>query len=360
MKNTFLLPFAMLALISGCGGTSSALNELKDALSDGGQELVQDVLINEAVEKEKDAIAAIEETKGTGADLLDATKATGVAPVDLQDMDFATIEPGDIILINDEEEGEAVVVKLTGGNSGGEELFILTAEGQSAIIRSSESFKLSQENEQLAAAALEAAATTQDETTISNANVSFNLLTEYASDGDDVLRDKIEIFVLANPGDDEPVVVVSSEKIKTIDPNTAFLFDDYLTVSEAGNRGSFVAPSGTQTYAGTVLLSTRSVNLADKIFALSSENLELSVNFGNSTGSLSASDLTDENGNTGSLVGKFSVINATGSITGEGAANINDISASGPLTGSFDSSADLVGGLLDAGDVTAVFAGKKD
>jgi len=353
MKNTFLLPFAMLTLISGCGGTTSALNEVKDALTDGAQKLVQDVVITEEVEKQKVAIAAIKETKGTGADLLAAEKAKGVAPVGTQDIDFANIKPGAVILIDDEETGEAVVVKLTGGNSGGEELFMLTADGSSLIIRSSENFLLVQENEELAQAALEAAARTNSEITISNAKISFNVLTETASDGDDVLRKEIELFVFANPGDEEQVVSARYDKIKIIDPNTAFLFDDYFTTTEAGNNGSFVAPSGTQTYTGTALLT-------DEAIALSSENLELSVNFSKSTGSLSASDLTDENGNTGSLNGKFSVINATGSITGTGAANVNDITARGPLTGSFDSSADLVGGLLDAGDLTAVFAGKKD
>ena len=354
MQIKFLLPLATLTLMSGCGGsTVSSSNELVnnfiDDLNRGGA-LFQ---VNQDVNDERSAIEAIEVATGTGSAFREAAIASGVLAQTLDDID--AIEVGEVAILGAEEEGNPAVAKLAGSAFGGEQLFIITTDEDSSILRLSENIVAMEDNRALVQEqVVDVTRTLALSADIPNSTVNFELYTDEDTKEEETLRDAYELLVYDDAGIDggNVAVTVQHSRFKTMGIS---IYDEYLYETQAGNNGSFEAPNGTQTYVGTVFLGTRNNSVQ-----LSGTDLEMSVDFNNSTGTLSASDLVSADGDTGSLEGAFTVINATGSFTGSGIATVNNTSERGSVTGSFDTTADLAGGMFDAGEIAALFAAQKD
>ena len=350
MKLKFLLPLATLTLLSGCGGTSDSA--LISRISSGNTAL--DAVADNANSVERSAIQGIDAATGTADAMLAAAAASGPA-LSEEDIVFSEIAIGEAVLIEGAEgEPNVAVVKLAGGSVGGEQLFIINTDGESSIYRTSESIEVMTENGTL----LEQQSYTttvseMDSADIPGSNTSFILFRDLSANGEETLKDIYELEVY--DADGNPAIFVKSSTYKTLGTSNRVLYGDYLDDATAGNNGSFELPSGVQTYTGTAILAT-----SDNSVQITSTDLEMSVDFSNSNGTLSASDLVTADGDTGSLEGAFTVINATGSFTGSGVGTLNNTSESGTITGSFDTTADLAGGLFDANEMAGVFAAQKD
>jgi hypothetical protein len=373
----FLLPLATLTLISGCGGSGvSSLNEIRDILSDfDSGSAVQNAVVNEQVNTERSSIQAIDAVNSTGSAMISAAAATGVPAVDATDQTFVDdLVVGEPILIDipDEDSGttqQAALIKLKGG-SFGEQILVLSSDDGSQIIRSSHSATVQQANSAKLEDMYESGSfddTYYDETLnagITDSSVSFMFVSENSSIGEEAFRGSYKILVFSGPdavNDGDGAVSAQLSRNKTIGDSAAFLHGPYMVTIDAGHSGSgsFTLPNGTHTYTGTVLLGMKGSSAS-----ASGTNLEMSVDFSNSTGTLSASNLTGENGEVGSMNGAFTVIPATGSFTGQGVATVNSTSEIGSITGSFDSSANLAAGIMDThpetGTITGMFAAQKN
>jgi hypothetical protein len=354
MKFKLLLPLATLTLLSGCGGTSDS--SLMARISSGNTAL--DAVADNANSVEAAAIQGIDAATGTANAMLAAAAASGPASSE-EDLVYFELEIGQAILLEGEEgDGNTALIKLAGSSVGGEQLFIISNDSESRIYRSSESIEVMTENGDL----LEQQFLTGSATTVFSelnsadmpgSNVSFIIFRDLSANEEETLSDTYELEVYDFTG--RPAVTVRSTRYTTLGSNNRVVYGDYLDDSEAANDGGFQLPVGVQTYSGTVVLATR-----DNSVQLAGTDLEMSVDFNNSTGTLSASDLVSADGDTGSLEGAFTVINATGSFTGSGVGTVNNSSAVGTITGSFDSTANLAGGLLDANEMAGVFAAQKD
>mgnify|MGYP005703100305 FL=1 len=365
MMLRFLLPLSTLTLISGCGGSGV------DILSnfDSGNAL-QNAVVNEQINTERSSIQAIDAVNSTGSAMISAAAATGVPAVDATDSNaFADdLVVGEPILIDiaGEDGGttqQAAVVKLKGG-SFGEQIFLATSDDGSQIIRSSHNAAVYQTNsDKLEDLIFDDSY--YDETLnagITDSDVSFMLVSQIESIGEEAFKEVYRVIAFSGPdavnGGDVPVFALLSRN-KTIGDSAASLHGPYMVTNEAGNSGSFTLPNGTYTYTGTV-----SLRMKDGSASASGTNLEMSVDFSNSTGTLSASNLTGEDGEVGSMNGAFTVIPATGSFTGQGVATVNSTSEIGSITGSFDSSANLAAGIMDThpetGTITGMFAAQKN
>jgi hypothetical protein len=373
----FLLPLATLTLISGCGGSGvSSLNEIRDILSDfDSGSAVQNAVVNEQINTERSSIQAIDAVNSTGSAMISAAAATGVPAVDATDQTFVDdLVVGEPILIDipDEDSGttqQAALIKLKGG-SFGEQILVLSSDDGSQIIRSSHSATVQQANSAKLEDMYESGKfddTYYDETLnagITDSSVSFMFVSENSSIGEELFRGSSKILVFSSPdavNDGDGAVSAQLSRNKTIGDSAAFLHGPYMVTIDAGHSGSgsFTLPNGTHTYTGTVLLGMKGSSAS-----ASGTNLEMSVDFSNSTGTLSASNLTGEDGEVGSVNGAFTVIPATGSFTGQGVATINSTSEIGSITGSFDSSANLAAGIMDThpetGTITGMFAAQKN
>ena len=366
-----LLSLATLTLISGCGGSGvSSLNEISDNLSnfDFGN-AIQNAVINEQINTERSSIQAIDAVNSTGSAMISAAVATGVPAVNATDDTafFDDLVVGEPILVNipNEDSGtteQSALIKLKGG-SFGEQIFLVSGDEENQIIRSSHSAAVYQTNsDKLDAMNL----VNSDEDIlnggIKDSSVSFMLVSENSSIGEEAFQETYKILVFGGPDavdDGDGSVAAQLSRIKTIGDSDVFLHGPYMVTTDAGHRGSFTLPNGTHTYTGTVLL-----RMKDGSASASGTDLEMSVNFSNSTGTLSASNLTGEDGHVGSMNGAFTVIPATGSFTGKGVANLNSTSEIGSITGSFDPSANLAAGIMDTdteiGTITGMFAAQKN
>jgi hypothetical protein len=364
MMLRFLLPLSTLTLISGCGG--SGVGILSNFNSGNA---LQNAVVNEQINTERSSIQAIDAVNSTGSAMISAAAATGVPAVDATDSNaFADdLVVGEPILIDiaGEDGGttqQAAVVKLKGG-SFGEQIFLATSDDGSQIIRSSHSAAVYQTNsDKLDAMNLEASQNEQLNAGITDSSVSFMLVSQIESIGEGAFKEVYRVIAFSGPdavnGEDVPVFALLSRN-KTIGDSAASLHGPYMVTNEAGNSGSFTLPNGTYTYTGTV-----SLGMKDGSASAYGTNLEMSVDFSNSTGTLSASNLTGEDGEVGSMNGAFTVIPATGSFTGQGVATVNSTSEIGSITGSFDSSANLAAGIMDThpetGTITGMFAAQKN
>jgi hypothetical protein len=369
----FLLPLATLTLISGCGGSGfSSLNEIRDILSDfDSGSALQNAVVNEQINTERSSIQAIDAVNSTGSAMISAAAATGVPAVDATDQTFVDdLVVGEPILIDipDEDSGttqQAALIKLKGGSLG-EQILVLSSDDASQIIRSSHNAAVYQTNsDKLEDLIFDDSY--YDETLnagITDSSVSFMFVSENSSIGEELFRGSSKILVFSSPdavNDGDGAVSAQLSRNKTIGDSAAFLHGPYMVTIDAGHSGSgsFTLPNGTHTYTGTVLLGMKGSSAS-----ASGTNLEMSVDFSNSTGTLSASNLTGEDGEVGSMNGAFTVIPATGSFTGQGVATVNSTSEIGSITGSFDSSANLAAGIMDThpetGTITGMFAAQKN
>jgi hypothetical protein len=363
-----LLSLTTLTLISGCGG-SSISNILENFDS---ETVVQNAVVNELINTERSSIQAIDAVNSTGSAMISAAADTGVPAVDATDQAFIDdLVVGEPILVDfPAEDGaptqQAALVKLKGG-SFGEQIIVLSSDAASQIIRSSHNVAVQEANSAELDDMYESGSfeTSYDETLnggFTDSNVSFMFVSENSSIGEEAFQDTLKIVVFSGPdavNDGDGAVSAQFSRNKTIGDSAAFLHGPYMVTIDAGNEGSFTLPNGTHTYTGTVLLAVK-----DGSAGASGTNLEMSVDFSNSTGTLSASNLTGENGEVGSMNGEFTVIPATGSFTGQGVATVNSTSEIGSITGSFDSSADLAAGVLDTnpeiGTIIGMFAAQKN
>lgn len=362
MKLKLLLPLATLTLLSGCGGsTVSSLNQIADQLSgiSSGNSIL-DSLADDNNAAERSAIQDIDAATGTGDTMLAAAVASGPA-LSGETLRPSELEIGQVVLVEGSDGGsDLAIVKLAGSSLGGEETFLTSNDEEARIVKFSEGFQLFQENMNEVENKQD---TTEDFTELSSeevgANVSFIIFEDFLYDSTNtvLLSNTFEIEVYDATG--QPAVSVSRTKVETQGSSNKFLHGDYLTQSIAENGGGFELPNGVQTYTGTVLLGN------DDDAAVFGTNLEMSVDFNTSTGTLSASDLVSLpiggfQGDTGSLAGEFTVINSTGSFTGSGVVTLNNTSEIGGIIGSFDSTANLAGGLVESSEISGFFAAQKD
>ena len=362
MRLRLLLPLATLTLLSGCGGsTVSSLNEISDILSgiSTGNSIIDSVASDNNA-AERSAIQGIDAATGSADAMLAAAVDSGPALTE-ETFNPSELEIGEVVLVEGSDGGsDLAIVKLAGSSFGGEETFLTTNDEESRIVKYSEGFQLFQENRNEVE---ERQDTIEDFTELSSeevgANVSFIIFEDFLYDSTNtvLLSNTLEIEVYDATG--QPAVSVSRTKVETQGSSNKFLHGDYLTESLAENGGSFELPNGVQTYTGTVLLG----NGGDAV--VFGTNLEMSVDFNTSTGTLSASDLVSPptggfQGDTGSLAGEFTVINSTGSFTGSGVVTLNNTSEIGGIIGSFDSTANLAGGLVESSEITGFFAAQKD
>lgn len=374
MKHKFLLPLATLTLLSGCGGSTTAdLDELLGGISLGNTILSAGVELKNSAENT--ALQGITAVKGTAAELV--ADAASNAPLEVDETNFAAVlddiqigEAGSY-LSPDDDDGTIIattIVKVI-DELAGEEAFIAINTGPESstsgaiVINRSWSEFVNNEQEIEALDAYEQASilmTSAEIITIfgldPTSNIRFEIADEDRFDGTTFLPIEWKTELTVKDINDENAVSVTLTKSDIIDSNDRFRLDaDYLTMIETEiSPGLFMSPNGTHTYSGIVLLSND-----EGTEAVAGDNLEISVDFTNSIGTLRAPDLTGED-STGSLMGQFTVMNATGSFIGNTVSILNDTNETGRLIGNFNSTAGLLGGIVNGAEISGAIVGQKD
>ena len=367
MKHKFLLPLATLTLLSGCGGSTTAnLDELVNDLTNGnvGQAFLNDLAEKEnAKEKlailEIDAIGSAGKLIGAVTDVLNPEEGFDITVGQTARLPADPDEP---------DEPDQVVLKLSGTDEefGGEQIFVLmdeTTDGDAQIVVLSDSADVFSRVQNSVDGVLDLAFSSAEKVLQSadvNSEVSFKITDEAKYGNPDlegnVLQQNYELQVY--DGENE-VISVSKQKFKILNSSDAFMSsrDGHFVVLSAGSARGFSAPSGTQTYNGTIVLGND-----EDTTSVFGNDLKIAVDFVSSTGTLAATGLTgiNDSSDSGSLAGQFTVINATGSFSGTAVSTLNGESDQGRLIGSFDPAANLLGGIVSGKELSGLFAAEKN
>jgi len=163
-----------------------------------------------------------------------------------------------------------------------------------------------------------------------------------------------DLFMYLNSDDGENVLIGGYTSYRADSVETSRQY----TVVNLDNE--FTAPTGTVELKGFGVLGKPGATLADNEGILVGGDATMTVNFDTLTGTVEVPSMANgnENGATGEMSSQFTVNASVGTFSGSTTATLNDETGSGPMIGSFNGDGTLAMGVSNLNDdeMTAIFS----